>query len=119
MANSKTSPISDEELYSELKRAHFMAELILPRPYGTYENDAERVNAIPSPKPMSCQEIVSLRRKHSVSQRVFARLLNVSVKTVQSWEQGTRVPSDAALKLLSLAKHKRDALLLDIIPDPD
>jgi DNA-binding transcriptional regulator YiaG len=119
MANSKASPISDEELNSMFKRAYFMAELILPRPYGAYENDAERVNAIPSPKPMSRQEIVSLRRKHSVSQKVFARLLNVSVKTVQSWEQGTRVPSDATLKLLSLAKHKRDVLLLDIIPDPD
>lgn len=102
-----------------IERALFMAKVTLPRPFGKYENDAERVKAIPSPRPMSRLEIVRLRRKHNASQKVFARLLNVSVKTVQSWEQGTRVPSDAALKLLSLAKHKRDALLLDVIPDPD
>jgi DNA-binding transcriptional regulator YiaG len=35
----------------------------------------------------------------------------VSVKTVQAWEQGVRVPSDAALKLLSVAKHHPEALL--------
>jgi hypothetical protein len=37
-----------------------------------------------------------------MSQGVFARLLNVSVKTVQSWEQGERKPSHAALRLLQV-----------------
>ena len=33
-----------------------------------------------------------------MSQSVFARVLNVSTKTVQSWEQGERKPSYAALR---------------------
>lgn len=113
-ADLDSSSISDEQLDRMIERAVYMGKLQL-----TIRTDPGRVSDIPSPEPMSREEILSLRRKYGVSQRAFARLLNVSVKTVQAWEQGTRVPSDAALKLLSLTKHKRDLLLLDIIPDPD
>jgi DNA-binding transcriptional regulator YiaG len=34
-----------------------------------------------------------------MSQAVFAQVLNVSTKTVQSWVQGQRKPSQAALRL--------------------
>ena len=37
-----------------------------------------------------------------MSQAVFARLLNVSTKTVQSWEQGVRTPSHASRRLLQI-----------------
>jgi predicted transcriptional regulator len=37
-----------------------------------------------------------------MSQGVFAKMLNVSAKTVQSWEQGERRPSQAALRLLQV-----------------
>jgi putative transcriptional regulator len=60
---------------------------------------------------MSRQGIIKLREQFNCSQAVFARLLNVSVKTLQAWEQGLRVPSDAALKLLTIAKHHPEALL--------
>jgi putative transcriptional regulator len=42
---------------------------------------------------------------------MFARLLNVSVKTVQGWEQGVREPSEAALKLLSIAEKRPEVLM--------
>jgi len=71
-----------------------------------------RTTALPArPKPMSRQEIIKLRERFNCSQAVFARLLNVSVKTLQAWEQGVRVPSDAALKLLTIAKHHPGVLL--------
>jgi putative transcriptional regulator len=38
-------------------------------------------------------------------------MLNVSVKTVQAWEQGVRKPSDAALKLLAIAEKHPEVLL--------
>jgi DNA-binding transcriptional regulator YiaG len=38
-------------------------------------------------------------------------VLNVSVKTVQGWEQGIREPSDAWLKLLSIAAKHQEVLL--------
>ncbi len=44
--------------------------------------------------------IKKIRTKASYSQSIFAKVLNVSVKTVQSWESGERVPSPVALRLL-------------------
>jgi DNA-binding transcriptional regulator YiaG len=42
---------------------------------------------------------------------VFAQYLNVSANAVRSWEQGTRKPQQAALKLLVIAKKNPKALL--------
>jgi DNA-binding transcriptional regulator YiaG len=66
------------------------------------------------PKPpaaMKRQDIIRLREKFNQSQAVFAATLNVSIKTVQAWEQGLRVPSDAALKLLYIAQKHPDVLV--------
>jgi putative transcriptional regulator len=46
-----------------------------------------------------------------VSQGVFADILNVSLGTVRSWEQGVRTPDDAAMRLLSIAERRPEALL--------
>ena len=46
-----------------------------------------------------------------MSQAVFARVLNVSTKTVQSWEQGQRKPSQAALRLIQVFRHDPSGLL--------
>jgi putative transcriptional regulator len=71
-----------------------------------------RTTVLPAPpKPMKKQEIVKLRQQLNLSQAVFASVLNVSVKTVQAWEQGLRQPSDAALKLLTIAKKHPEVLL--------
>jgi len=47
-------------------------------------------------------QIKKIRERNKYSQGVFAIVLNVSIKTVQSWEAGTRVPSQAALRLLEI-----------------
>src|SRR5260370_31392067 len=54
------------------------------------------------PPALSSRAIQHLRKSLAISQGVFARTLNVSVKTVQSWEQGERKPSQAALRLLQI-----------------
>ncbi len=63
------------------------------------------------PEAAQIQEIVKLRQQLNLSQAVFASVLNVSAKTVQAWEQGMRQPSDAALKLLTIAKKHPEFLL--------
>ena len=56
-----------------------------------------------SPPAISSKQIASLREeKLHLSQDVFASVLNVSVKTVQAWEQGRNIPSGPALRLLWL-----------------
>lgn len=56
-------------------------------------------------------EVVKIRESLNFSQAVFAKYLNVSVKTVQAWEQGTGQPSGASLKLLSIIRRKPSLLI--------
>ena len=48
--------------------------------------------------------IVRAREKSELSQTQFARLLGVSVRTLQDWEQGRREPSAAAKTLIKIAE---------------
>ena len=54
---------------------------------------------------IAAKEVTSLRTRTGMSQAVFARVLNVSTKTVQSWEQGERKPSHAALRMLQVFRE--------------
>jgi putative transcriptional regulator len=45
-----------------------------------------------------------------VSQAEFARMLGVSVRTLQAWEQGKRSPSGAAKTLLKIAASNPEAV---------
>lgn len=72
-----------------------------------------RVTHIPArPRPISAKEIRRIRRVLNASQTLFATFLNVSPNAVRSWEQGTRRPRQAALKLLVIAKKNPKALLV-------
>ncbi len=55
--------------------------------------------------------ITNIREKTGLSQARFAQLLGVSVRTLQDWEQGRRVPSGAARTLLMVAARNPRALL--------
>jgi putative transcriptional regulator len=57
------------------------------------------------------KEIRKVRTTLGLSQREFARYLGTSVACVRSWEQGTRRPQSAALRLLTIARKNPAALL--------
>ena len=72
-----------------------------------------RVTRIPSrPKEISPRETRRIREALQASQTLFAAYLNVSTNAVRSWEQGTRRPRQAALKLLAIARKNPKALLV-------
>lgn len=56
-------------------------------------------------------DIAKTRKKTGLSQARFAKLLGVSIRTLQDWEQGRRVPSGAARTLLVIAAKNPHALL--------
>jgi putative transcriptional regulator len=62
------------------------------------------------PPEVGAEELSKLRLKSGMSQYVFARMLNVSTKTVQSWEQGARKPSHAALRLIQVFRQDPSVL---------
>jgi putative transcriptional regulator len=56
-------------------------------------------------------EVAGVRSKLGVSQPVFARLLGISEKTLQNWEQGRRTPTGPAKVLLKVAARHPKLLL--------
>ena len=66
-----------------------------------------RTHAASAPPPPTYrpEQVASIRNRLGFSQGVFALRLAVSVKTVRSWEQGTRTPSGAAARLLQLIEN--------------
>jgi len=50
------------------------------------------------------------RYRVDMSQSEFAKLLGVSVRTLQEWEQGRRSPSGAAQSLIRIAQERPDVL---------
>lgn len=65
---------------------------------------------LPPVKHYTASQIRSIRKRTKASQAVFATVLNVSKDTVVSWErnreQGGKMPSGPALKLLDLVDRK-------------
>jgi putative transcriptional regulator len=57
---------------------------------------------------------ISARQSVNLTQKEFAQLLDVSVDSVQDWEQGRRTPRGAAKTLLRVARsHPRVLARLD------
>jgi putative transcriptional regulator len=54
--------------------------------------------------------VSAVREGTGLSQAEFARLLGVSLRTLQEWEQGRRAPSGAARTLLLIAAKNPRAL---------
>ena len=65
--------------------------------------ESGRVTHVPS--------VGKIRESAGLSQAQFARLLGVSVRTLQEWEQGRRSPSGAARTLLLIASRDPKVLL--------
>ncbi len=59
---------------------------------------------LPDPAPAFRSKDVQKLRKEifKMTQIEFAVVLNISPSTLRSWEQGTRKPTDSALRLLQL-----------------
>lgn len=62
-----------------------------------------RVTTVPS--------VAKIRGRTGLSQSEFAKLIGVSVRTLQEWEQGRRAPSGPARTLLLVADKNPKALL--------
>ncbi len=60
---------------------------------------------------VSSTDVKSLRERVGLSQSEFARLMRVSVKTLQNWEQHRRKPSGPAAALLTIVSKAPDIAL--------
>lgn len=74
---------------------------------GELELKVTEVNIPDPPRVYGSAEIKSLRRSFHMSQEAFSRLLAVSKKTVEGWEQGVRTPTGSAARLLQFIEDPR------------
>jgi putative transcriptional regulator len=65
---------------------------------------------VPPPPVYSPEQIRAIRHDLSVSQRVFADLLNASASAVRAWEQGAREPDGPTRRLLQIIELDPDVL---------
>jgi len=61
---------------------------------------------LPPVKQYGAADVKRLRRRHKVSQAVFAAYINVGKTTVQQWEQGLKKPNGPSSKLLDVVDRK-------------
>jgi putative transcriptional regulator len=54
--------------------------------------------------------VIEARQQTGLTQASFAKLLGVSVRTCQEWEQGRRQPTGAAKTLIAIAHRSPEAL---------
>jgi DNA-binding transcriptional regulator YiaG len=95
------------KIFDDLKRA--LSDAL---DYEQGKKTGLRVSRLPPPpKPLTPGQIRAIRQSFNVSQAAFARIINVSVNAVESWEQGVRRPREATLKLLSVADKHPEVLL--------
>ena len=75
---------------------------VISRRDGTVEKD----HIIPAEQAL----VARARAATGLPQKAFARLLGVSIRTLQEWEQGRKIPSGAAATLLKVAARHPNVL---------
>ena len=97
---SMTRPLTDQELETYEARRDLAADLL------------ESIREMRAGKGTVVQSLaIEARQRTGLSQSQFARLLGVSVRTLQGWEQGRKQPTGAARTLLAIARRNPKALL--------
>ena len=97
-------PMTEKELQKRDAKRDLGAELLK----SVRQMKAGRAGKI---HKVAISPVVSARMKSGLSQSVFAKLLGVSVRTLQDWEQGRRQPSGAAKTLIAIADRSPKVLL--------
>jgi len=71
---------------------------------GKIDLRTSKISISPVCETITVDEIKETRRKLGMSQGVFAVVLGVSKKTVESWESGRYTPDGAARRLISIMR---------------
>ncbi|MDR2903340.1 MAG: helix-turn-helix domain-containing protein [Clostridiales bacterium] len=61
-------------------------------------------------KEFSKEDIKRIRTARKMTQRIFAEIIGVSQKTVESWEAGTNKPTGSAKRVMQLIEADDDIL---------
>ncbi len=89
----------------------FVSRHVRPRSGQQPIQTLEQRNSEPNsgqPTQYDAASVKKVRKLLKASHSIFTRFLGVTVKTVQSWEQGQSTPSDMARRFLDEIRADRD-----------
>jgi putative transcriptional regulator len=87
-------------------------EEILAHQEGKITLRTSELEMLAPPPELTAKDVAKIRSQNlHMSQGAFAKLLGVSVRVIQSWEQGDKKPSGAARRLLQIASRNPQAVL--------
>jgi putative transcriptional regulator len=66
---------------------------------------------IPEITKFKGNEIKEIRLSINCTQKMFSKIMGVSVSTVEYWESGKNIPNGSAQRLLSLIKVKKEKFI--------
>ena len=92
----------EDKLFDDLRKSF---EEAIEHASGERDLPEENIHFVGEPDPRA------IRNKLDLTQEQFSAVLDVSVKTLQNWEQGRRRPTGPAMKLLRIAERRPDVLL--------
>lgn len=84
---------------------------VLESERGNKKFKSKKIFVPDQPKKYSAKEIKKIRIELKFTQSQLAQWLNVSLNTIQAWEQGTRKPSHSALRLLEIFDKNFSAIV--------
>jgi putative transcriptional regulator len=96
-------PLSEKELLKRDAKRNIGEELL----QAVQDIKAGRVGRVST---VEVSPLASARLKLGLSQSEFAKILGVSLRTLQEWEQGRRKPSGAAKSLITIAIKKPEVI---------
>ena len=67
-----------------------------------------KLNVAPVCQTMSADDIKGIRKELGMTQGVFATVIGVSKKTVESWESGRYTPDGSSRRLISILRLDPD-----------
>ena len=98
----------------EMKAGHWTRKTTFePLPDGSVRRTVLRVDGTVEKQEVLVGpqwQLMAARAQSGLSQSEFARATGVSVRTLQEWEQGRKVPSGAAQSLLKLISRHPELL---------
>ena len=108
--------VTREEIDSLSGHAKELAEAmiaIIDDPNGKQNGVRKTTVSLPAPAPeFSPTEIRGIREQLAMTQKTFARFLNVSVTTIENWEAGAKKPGPPARRLLQLVADKESSRVM-------
>lgn len=77
--------------------------------YGKKDLKKNTVVIVPV-KEYTADEVKSIRKSTGMSQKLFAKYMGVSGKTVEAWEEGVNHPSGSSSRILSMIETDKGVI---------